>query len=328
MSEYLWLGLIALVAATLKGYILYKAVSKTQLQAAFAILSITLIIQNALEFVGSIAVANEAGNVDVYVHLVIATLYCMMLSLLYFGVVSTQRRFHGPLVFKFFSAWCALVAALHASGLLIEEFQYTAYSIISVPGEFYAVFLGFMAGGGLATTTILVLGARSQQSELSERSVVALKALSPVVAVILGVIIFRLLGFQSSTVIALPIASTIFLWVLMMDQRGEFIRFERSLLDQWTVFVIKWRTLAHLASLKSINPHQWRDTMEKSLVQSAMDKKRGIQGAADLLGIKRTTLSSKVEKHFGRSRQSAERKNERPGGVEPAVQNSERIQSE
>lgn len=297
MAQIYMLGLIALVAAIFKGLILYRAVSQTKLQAAFVILSLVLILQNSLEFLTSLFLASDPATATPYVHAVIASLYILVLSIVHISVVITQKKYGGEELFLFFSAWVLLLGLFHANGILIDSFQLTSFSIISVPGPTYPLLLLYAASAMACVLYLMVRGLRSKDREIQVKSWVALKALSAIIVVILGVVVLRVLGFNSSTAVALPIASTIFLWVLLLDRSDEFLSFEHSWRDQMAIFFIKWKTLFILARKKNINPIEWSDAAEKSIVMGAMKRTSVKQEAADLLEIKRTTFNRKLDKY-------------------------------
>jgi len=182
-----------------------------------------------------------------------------------------------------------LVGGLHLSCLLIDGYEAVGYTIISVEGALYPVFQVYILSVILTMLITLGYGIIKAEPDVQARCKTTLIAISPICALGVGVIVFRLLGFNSSSAIVMPIASTFFVWILMLDQRGQFITFQ-----------VKWRILWKLAiNMKNLKLSDWADEVEKQLVLEAMRTERNNKSAAArLLGSNQTTFHRKAEKYL------------------------------
>lgn len=256
--------------------------------SAFNLVCIALILQNALEFLSAFIYGSNPALALYFVNGVMFSLYFFAATLVYFSVTVAQTHY-ANLVAGLFGCLALLVAALHLGGLLISGFTPLSYTIISVPGPMYWVLQVYIFGVVLTTLVTLSSVAFSASPETQERCQTTLFAVTPICALGIGVIVLRALGYNASTAIAMPLASTIFVWVLMLDQRGEFITFK-----------VKWRINFKLAlNMKNLKLADWAEELEKQLFIEAMHAARNNNSAAArLLGCNQTTFHRKAEKHF------------------------------
>lgn len=288
IDQFYIYGLTALAACILKSFILSMAVSRSRLTSAFYLVCLALIAQNALEFLSAFTFAANHAIASYFVDGVMFSLYIFAAALIYFCVTVAQLR-HGKLIVSLFAGFATLVGALHLSGLLIEGYIPAGYTIISVEGALYPVFQLYILSVIIALLGILVYGIQSSAPEIQARCKTTLFAIAPICAVGVGVIVLRLLGFNSSSAIVMPLASTFFVWILMLDQRGEFIMFR-----------VKWRIIWKLATnIKNLNLTDWAEEVERQLVLEAMrTENNNKSAAARLLGSNQTTFHRKAEKYL------------------------------
>lgn len=295
-DQFYLYGLTALIACCFKIGILSAVITRSRLTSAFNLVCIALILQNALEFLSAFLFTANPDIAFNFVDGVMFSLYFFAAALVYFSVTVAQPRYASQLA-GLFAAFGMLVAGLHLSGLLVAGYTPVGYTIISQPGPLYWVFKLYIIGVVLTSLGTLFRGAITASPELQARCKTSLLAILPVCALGLGVIVLRSLGYSASTAIAMPIASTLFVWILMMDQRGEFVTFK-----------VKWSIIFRLATnIKNLKLADWADEVEKLLIIEAMrTTKNNKSAAARLLGSNQTTFHRKAEKHL--EKQKSDRK--------------------
>lgn len=288
MDQFYIYGLTALLACTMKIVILSLAVSKSKLTSAFYIVCLALIAQNALEFLSAFTFGANPAIAKYFVDGVMFSLYVFAAALVYFCATVAQLR-HSKIVISLYAAFALLVGALHLSGTLITGYDRVGYTIISLEGGMYPVFQIYILSVIAGILTILIRGIMSPTLEIRARCKTTLLGIAPICAMGVGVVVFRLLGFNSSSAIVMPLASTFFVWILLLDQRGEFITFR-----------VKWRIIWKLATnIKNLNLAEWAEEVEKQLVLEAMRTEgNNKSAAARLLGSNQTTFHRKAEKYL------------------------------
>jgi len=281
-------GLTALVACTMKIVILFMANTNTKLTAAVNLVCIALIAQNALEFLSAFTFSANPVIASYFVDGVMFSLYFFAAALVYFCVTVAQIQ-SARLISSLFAGFALLVGALHLSGQLIDGYVAVGYTIISNEGALYPVFQVYILSVILTLLVTLMHGIIKAEPEIQARCKTTLLAIAPICGTGVGVIVFRMLGFNSSSAIVMPIASTFFVWVLMLDQRGEFITFR-----------VKWRIIWKLAiNIKNLNLTDWAEEVEKQLVLEALRTEgNNKSAAARLLGSNQTTFHRKAEKYL------------------------------
>lgn len=288
IDQFYVYGLTALLACTMKIVILSLAVSKSKLTAAFYIVCLALIAQNALEFLSAFTFSTNPAVAAYFVDGVMFSLYIFAAALIYFCATVAQLGY-GKFIISLYAAFGLLVGTLHLSGTLITGYDRVGYTIISIEGAMYPVFQIYILSVIFGILTILIRGIMSPAQDIQARCKTTLLGIAPICAMGVGVVVFRLLGFNSSSAIVMPLASTFFVWILLLDQRGEFITFR-----------VKWRIIWKLATnIKNLNLADWAEEVEKQLVLEAMRTEgNNKSAAARLLGSNQTTFHRKAEKYL------------------------------
>ena len=288
MQHFFYLGLIALAACVLKSVILSMVITRSRLTSALNLVCLALIAQNAFEFLTGFMIANTGQIPTLMVDGVFISLYLVAGSLVYFCMTVTQARF-GQWISLGFAGFTALIVMLHFSGLIAQGYIVLGYTIISNEGAFYPLFQLFVVSALLTSIGSLFLGMRWGDDTVRERSKTTLIAIAPLAIVGLGVVALRLLGFDSSSALVMPIASTFFLWILMLDERGEFVTFK-----------VKWRIIFKLATnMNSLKLREWDKEVERQLILEALRTTNNNKAAAaKLLGANQTTFHRKAEQHL------------------------------
>lgn len=295
MSHFHWLGLIALGAAIVKTLVLFRARSTTAASSAFCLLALALILESSLEFSVSLAVSAGPESLNTSMNGVIFAIYLSLLAILNFALVAS-RNIHRKNILTFFALWASVLVILQLNETLITGFKITEYSVVSVPGKYYVYFPSYALASVFVSGVALASGIRLGGA-IARRCRVAFNSLGLLLLVLGSVSILKVLGYEASTGVVLPITTTIFLWVLLLDERNEFIILETRLQQRWVVTLIKWRTIFRLAlNMKGIEPSKWHEEVDDSLLRGALQRAGTKQDAAELLGMARTTLHSKLKK--------------------------------
>lgn len=279
-------GVVALIALVFKIGFLAQVTVYSRISAATIILSLFLVAQNAAEFLGYLSWFGNPGVAGYFLHFYMATLYFMSCSLVYLATVSAGLRFQKPI------SACFIIAALYLSYLqltdqLISGFTQHGHTITSVPDSLYKLFLIFIISALSLVFVVLLRGAISTGLEIQSRCRLLLIAMMPILLVGLSVAILRAVGFDASTAIFLPIATTCFLAALLLkDEKEVFLAMS-----------IKWRTIWKLATLNTLDVKAWKDTVEEELILGATKFQPNSQKkAADLIKMSQPTLSRRLEK--------------------------------
>lgn len=288
MEMFYVFGFIALIAAIFKIIILYQVVTASKLTSALNLLILALIAQNCFEFLGYLTWVSDPGFSAYLIDGLFISLYAAAAAAV-FLVMRVSESAYGRLVPGLFAAFALVLAVLHSQGLIASAYEQVGYTIISVEASLYPLFSVYVLGAVVVTLWTLIKGSLFASRQIRDRCRVTLMAIAPLCAVGFGVIVLRQMGFNASTALAMPLASTLLVWILMVDERGDYLSLK-----------IKWTILLKLAfNTKDINLNNWTNMVEKMLVLEAM---RGTGNnkseAARLIAINKTTFHRKAEKHL------------------------------
>jgi len=284
-------GFIALTAAIFKIIILYQVVTASKLTAALNLLILALIAQNCFEFLGYLTWGNDPTFSAYMVDGLFLSLYAVIAAAV-FLVMKVSESAHAKLVSSLFAGFGLVLAVLHSQGLIATAYEQVGYTIISVEGSLYPLFSLYVIFSVLVALGVLTKGSLTGTKQVRDRCRVTLLAIAPLCAVGFSVIVFRQMGFNASTALAMPLASTLLVWILMVDQRGDYLSFK-----------IKWVILLKLAlHTRDINLNHWAEMLDKMLVIEALRVTGNNKSeAARLIGINKTTFHRKAEKYLGES---------------------------
>lgn len=287
MEQFTIFGLVALIAVCFKVLILFQVRATSQLNTAFVVACLALILQNALEFCGYISYARNPDSATPFLHGLIIALYMVCGSMVYLcAAVAGSRR---TVSIGYVCAGAvAVLTLLHLLGLSVVDFQQTGYTIVSVPGPAYVLFQLFAPACALACLALLARGALSSESSVLKRSRLALIAVLPLCMVGIAVTIIRAMGYNSSTAIVMPTASTFLVWVLMYEARGDIVAVK-----------LKWRfILSIIKYAKDTSIDEWPELTDRIQLIEAMrmcDNKKG--QVAKMLKTSPSTITRKCEKY-------------------------------
>ena len=291
MPMFYTFGFIALTAAIFKIIILYQVVTASKLTAALNLLILALIALNCFEFLGYLTWANDPTFSAYMVDGLFLSLYAVIAAAV-FLVMKVSKSAHAKLVSSLFGGFGLVLAVLHSQGLISPAYEQVGYTIISVEGSLYPLFSLYVISAVLVTLGVLTKGSLTGSKQIRDRCRVTLLAIAPLCAVGFSVIVFRQMGFNASTALAMPLTSTLLVWILMVDQRGDYLSFK-----------IKWVILLKLAlHTRDINLNHWAEMLDKMLVIEALRVTGNNKSeAARLIGINKTTFHRKTEKYLGAS---------------------------
>jgi hypothetical protein len=287
-DQYYLHGLIALISCCFQIGILSAVITRSRLTSAFNLLCIVLIFRSALDFLSATLYAT---NPDITYQLMDGSMLGTIffgVALVYFSVTVAQIRYASQLV-GLFAASGILVACLQPLGLLASGYTAVSYTIIREPGPMFWVFKLHIMGAALTSLGTLIWGAITASPEQQARCKTSLIAILPLCALALGVLILRAEGYNASASIGVAFVSTFFVWILMMDERGEFVTFK-----------VKSSIIFRLVTnIKNLKLDDWADEVEKLLIIEAMRATNNNKSAAArLLSINQTTFHRKAEKHL------------------------------
>lgn len=287
MSYFYLHGIVALIALLLKIGFLFRVKVYSQLSAATVILSLILVVQNSTEFLGYLTWYGSPGIADYFIHLYMASLYFICCGLVYLAAVTAGITTRNAVSAVFGLAALYLVY-VQFSGQLVSGFsQKHDYTIISEPGALYSHFLVYILTCIVTSIGILLHGIRTKGHQTQTQCKMILLALSPMFAIGFIVALLRAIGFDASSALFLPIATTLFLVSLLyMDKDGSFLSLS-----------IKWRVIRKLCTLQTISVNAWKDTIEEELILGAIKYEPNSQRkAADLIDMSQPTMSRRLDK--------------------------------
>lgn len=287
MEQMQILGLVALLAGMAKTSILFFSETKNKLTSAFALVCISMILLNTFEFLVSITYYIDPYLASWLLHGEMLSIIFLTFCLLIFSLVVAENSYIRPvsILFGFGAAVCT---CLLLTGQLVLGYQQTGYTIISIPGPFYFALNSFASLSVFSMLVILVYTSLVKTGEVRSRSQQVLIAIAPVCLIALTVQILRFKGFNSSTAVYLPIATTFFVAMMVLYQSGRIV-----------IFKIKWTVIWKLAvSMRNVKLSEWVGLVEELLVKEAMRESDNNQTeAAKLIGSNQSTVGRKFKKY-------------------------------
>ena len=281
------LGLVALLAGVVKTLILSMSQTKNKLTSAFALVCISMILLNAFEFLVSIIYSTDPYLATWLLHAEMLSIILLAFCLLVFSLTATENKYIKPITILF-GIWALICACLLFTGQLVLGYAQTGYSVISIPGTYYQVFNIY----AFVTLQVLLLAlihcSLIKNGEVRERSRQVLVAVSPIFLLMLFVQLTRLMGFNSSTAVFMPLATTFFVAMMVLYQSGRIV-----------IFKIKWTVIWKLAvSMRDVKLSEWVGLVEELLVKEAMRESDNNQTeAAKLIGSNQSTVGRKFKKY-------------------------------
>ncbi|MFM1895912.1 MAG: hypothetical protein RLZZ385_986 [Pseudomonadota bacterium] len=269
----------------LKTLILFQVQIKSKVAQSFAILCIFFILQNVAEFLAYFTYLESTALGLFFVHLYMVALYFMFPSILMLALTLGSYPHLRQAAMGLYGA-AALLTLAHSAGLTIAGFEFLGWSVITLPGPLYWVTMGFIVACTLTTVAFLVYQNRNHKNhEVRYNCRVNLIAFVPLIAVAFCVLGLRLLGFNSSSSVSLPVATISFMFIMLLHTNGNLF---------W--LSTKFKTLLAVMMMnRNSSVEDILIRIEKLRIEEALKVTRGEQkSAAKLIDIPPSTLNKKI----------------------------------
>lgn len=283
-----YLGTVAAIAFVVKCAILFNVQIKDRISQTFVLLCLFFVIQNAVEFLGYFTYLKSASLGELFLHFYLVTTYFVFPTLLLYALALTGSRWFGKIRFATYTLSVAFTLA-HIGGFVVDGFVFLGWSVITEPGPLYWTAMSYVLLCCIAVVALLAYHFKSNSDhEIRHNARVTLWAFTPIIAVAAGVLSLRVLGFDSSSAVSLPVATVIFLYIMLLHTNGNLFWFSTKLKS---ILVIM--RMDHNVSFDAIITE-----LEKVRIQEALKLTDGQQkNAAELLGIPPSTLNKRLNKY-------------------------------
>lgn len=284
----IYLGTIAAIGLVLKTTILFNVEIKSRVAECFTIMCLFLIAQNAAEFLGYFTYLKSARVGEFFVHIYMISLIFIFPSITMLALAVTDGRYFNPLRIVLYSI-SVILAVCYLLGWVISGLNMVGWSVITSPGPLYWVYMGYVLLCCLGTMVYLAFCMISaEKSEIRYNARVNLLAMVPIVAVAVGVLALRVAGFDSSSAISLPIATLLFLYIMLLHTNGNLF---------WLTTKFK-SVIAIMMMEKDASVDSIISEIEKVRIQEALKLTNGQQKlAAQILGLPASTLNKRISKY-------------------------------
>ncbi len=228
METFYLYGIVALIAACFKTLILRMVVTHNPLTSAFNPLCITFIIGNFLEFLIYFAWYTNQELSNFLGHILLLDYYFLGAFMVIFCSAVCKMPSHRA-ISRVVIFLASALTVLHLCGYITPAFENTGNRIVSKPGVLYILFPIYGMLCVSVCCMLLFSRLRSRDAEIKFLAKWTLLALAPIVAVVLAVGAGRILGYPTSTTMAMAIASTIFVGLLLLETNDKIITFSLKL---------------------------------------------------------------------------------------------------
>jgi len=283
-----YLGTVAAIAFVIKCAILFNVQIKDRISQAFVLLCMFFVFQNAVEFLGYFTYLKSAPLGELLIHFYLVATYFVFPSLLVYALALTNSPWFGWVRLGTYSISVVFTLA-HIGGFVVNGFTFLGWSVITEPGPLYWTVMSYILLCCVAVVSALFYQLRTNQDHLVRQNArVTLWAFTPIIAVAAGVLGLRMIGFNSSSAVSLPIATVIFLYIMLLHTNGNLFWFSTKLKS---ILVIM--KMDHNVSFDAIIRE-----LEIVRIQEALKLTDGQQkNAAELLGIPPSTLNKRLNKY-------------------------------
>ncbi|NKB33802.1 MAG: hypothetical protein GKR91_11955 [Pseudomonadales bacterium] len=294
MDTFYYLSLIALIAALLKIAILAQVVNRSKLTSAFMLVTLILILQNLTEFLifFTFGLSDQLSYFLLGIFLVLVALLTVAQVNLVLTVAEAPKI---KLYLYFFGAIAIAVIYFALNGNLYLGIESNGYSLIAITGSAYIVFQALLLAMVAICTFWLWRGSTSSNVKIAHRSRLTMFAAIPIFVTVLFVTILKLAGIGASSGGVTPLASTFFVWILMHDERGDFVVFRLK----WIQFWFYSRLALKIAFSKdSLSMKEFKEETEKTILLEALKLcDYNMSAAARILETSHSSVSRKVKKY-------------------------------
>lgn len=287
MEQMQILGLVALLAGMAKSAILFFSQTENKLTSAFALVCISMVLQNAFEFLVSATYYSNPGLATWFLHSEFLSIIFLAFCLLVFSLTVTEHKYTRPITITL-GCWALLCSALLLTGQIVHGYEQAGFSVISIPAPYYFVLNTYVFVAANTVLLTLIHATLTKRGEVKTRSRQVLFAVAPIYVLVLFVQITRLMGIHSTTAVSMPLATTFFVGMMVLYQSGRIV-----------IFKIKWTVIWKLAtSMRDVKLSEWVNLVEKLLVKESMRVSGNNQSeAAKLIKSNQSTVGRKFKKY-------------------------------
>jgi len=208
----------ALISLLLKAYILVINLTRDKISIVFLSLIVIFALHNGIELIGYILLFDN-GNVSALFrpYYVITTYLVSYLLLHSLTVAGYENKAITTIVLIITTALSCLIIF---SNSIIEGYTPIRYSVTAIEGKYYSVLSGFILFSLFLTTAVLLRGCKSTVTTTlqAKRCLYSLYALTPIILAFTAAFIFKIAGIELNASGTVPIATTIFLLVVLKTE--------------------------------------------------------------------------------------------------------------
>jgi len=283
-----YLGTVAALSFVLKVAILFNIRIRNRISESFVLLCLVFVIQSATEFLAYFTYLKSEALGEFLIHIYLISLYFIFPATLQFALALTESKIVNLARLISFSI-ATLISVAYVAGLVVADLRFLGWSVISVPGPLYWYAVPTLLSIGLLTFGHLFYQYFKNENPLIRHNAkIYLFALLPIAIVTVSVVLLRLLGFNSSTAVSLPIATTVFLYIMLLHTNGNLFWMSTKLKSALVLLKMDEK-----ASVDVIFQE-----IEKLRIQEALKLTDGQQkSAAELLGVPASTLNKRLSKY-------------------------------
>lgn len=291
MEQIQILGLASLTAGIVKIAILLSPQAQNKFTSAFALVCISMIFQNAFEFLATISYYKNPALINFLLHSQVLSIISLIFCLFVFTLTVIQSK-HARELASIFALWGLVCTYLLLNGHLVLGYEQASYSIVPAPTKLHPLFNAYAFTTFASMLFILSRSSLKANGEIRTKSLQVLIAIIPICLVGFTVQLLKLLGFNASAAIYMSIATTFFIAIMMLYKS-----------DRITIFKIKWTVIWRLAaSMRDVKLGKWVELVEELMVKEAMHISDNNQTeAAKLIKSNQTTVGRKFKKYESES---------------------------
>ncbi len=295
MIAFYLFGVFALLGVILKALILAQVSTRTRITFAFVMLTLLFIAQNAFEFLAYWVFETNPALAFRFIDGLMVALFFISPAVIHFIARTIGNRIALYTV-PVFSLFACYLSYLLFTRELVLGYEHVGYTIVSVAGPSYGLLQLFAFSALIVAIASLVLGFMNRDKEIHNRAKILLIAFAPIFLVSFGVNLFKMQGFNSSTAVLMPLASTFFIWVLMYLAKDEVVTFRLKWRQAW--FLVSQLRRVMFSNYSYAN-QDYVEFIEREQLKTLLEISDGKQSeVAKILGISRATMCRKVSK-FG-----------------------------
>jgi len=284
----IYLGTIAAIALVLKVTILFNIKIRSKVTECFTLVCLFFILQNAAEFLGYFTYLKSTSLGEFFIHLYMISLFYLFPSILILALALTKSKNLNLSRIILYSLATALTA-IYLTGRVVTGFQYLGWSVRTVGGSHYWLAMSLILISSFLTVAHLTYHLlKNLDPEIRYNARINLFAFLPIGAVAFIVLFLRMAGFDSSSAISLPIATLLFLYVMLLHTSGNLFWLSTKLRS----------VIAVLRMNRSSSFELVIREIEKIRIQEALKVTSGQQkSAAKILGLTASTLNKRISKY-------------------------------